>query len=196
MSQFFKGVTAGSLPGVVATSYTTDVKTVAGVVTNTGSAIPDGNILDLLARDTDDNNDNGLRTNADANLDNNVYVELTNRATTQVTTTNNDITNGILFPLGTTPGVYSFRGSIEAFNSTDTEGSSYEIKATIRTTGAAGVEIGKETITVHRETVMVDAVVSSGVVANNFVIFVEWTDVINPNKTINWNTLLTYRFVS
>ncbi len=62
--------TAGPVPPAVPTSFVTDDSTVA---------IPALNILNVLSRDTIDNNDNGIQTTADPNNSNNLYVELTNR---------------------------------------------------------------------------------------------------------------------
>lgn len=77
MSQFYQGTTPGSLPPTVPQQFTADDSTIA---------IPASDNLNVLSRDTIDNNDNGIQTTADPNSSDNLYVELTNRIKVTATT--------------------------------------------------------------------------------------------------------------
>lgn len=103
MSQIIKNLAAGPVPPAVATSY----------VTNSGTAIPAANILNVLADDTTASNDNGIQTTGSGNT---VTVELTNRIVLNVTTTDATITDLAVFtPLNTTG--FTFWCEINAYDS-------------------------------------------------------------------------------
>lgn len=179
MSQIIKDMASGPVPPDVPTTFSTD----------SGNAVPAANILNVLGADTTVNNDNGIRTTGSGNT---VTVQLTNRSTGQVTTANATPTTILSFALGATPGVYYFRGSLQAYNTTDIAGGAYDFSAGARTTGAAGTELGTEYKDVFEEVAMTTADFNVTVSANNLVI-----EVIGiAAKTINWNIDLTYRFVS
>jgi len=183
MSQIIKSLLSGPVPPSVPTQFTADDATIG---------VPTGNNLNVLSRDTTDNNDNGIQTTADPNGSANFYIELTNRTTGIVTTTNATPTIVITFPLGATPGVYYFTGQLVAFDTTDTAGAAYSFESAVRTTGAAGIEIASEDKTIFEEAAMTTADFAFSVSANNAIL--EVTGIIA--KSINWNCLLTYRFVS
>lgn len=174
---------AGPVPPAVPTQFTADDATIG---------IPVANNLNLFSRDTTDNNDNGIQTTADPNGSANYYVEVTNRTTGTTTTANATPTTVITFPLGATPGVYYFTGQLVAFDTTDTAGAAYSFESAVRTTGAAGIEIASEDKTIFEEAAMTAADFAFSVSANNATL--EVTGIIA--KSINWNCLLTYRFVS
>lgn len=78
------------------------------------------------------------------------------------------------------------------FNTTDSLGATYDLEAAVRTTGAAGVEISVEVKNAKTESTMSNCVVTASVAANNFIFNVQGL----AGKTIHWDTLLEYRFVS
>ena len=83
-------------------------------VTDDGTAIPVANTLNLLARDTTDNDVDGIRTKADPSGGDDLYVELTNRVqgtATVVGATTGDI---ITFDLGASAAVYRFHLQVTA----------------------------------------------------------------------------------
>lgn len=195
MSQIYAKA-SGSEPAIP-TEFTTDIGTTSGVESAGGKAVPSSNNLNLLARDTNSNNDNGIRTNTEEDESSNLYVELTNRQTSSIQTTDASETNISVFALGATPGVYRFWGTVEAFNSTDTLGAGYKFEAAIRTTGAAAVEITIEVTDNFLEkndgagTSMETATIEVTTAANNFVLNVFGI----AGKTIDWNSLFEYRFI-
>lgn len=84
MSQIYKDRATGPVPPTVVAQITTDVRD--NTTTGPGTVIPSSNNVNILGRDTIQNNDNGIRTDADANNSSNCYVELTNRISVNLQT--------------------------------------------------------------------------------------------------------------
>lgn len=154
-------------------------------------AIPAANILNVFGGDTRSDNDFGIRTDGSSGS-NTLTVQLTNRVRGTVTTTDATPTAVITDVLTATPGVYEITGTVVAYNLTDTAGASYSVTSGIRSTGAASIEIGTEVTSNFEEVAMINADVTVTVSGNNIVINVIGI----AGKTINWNALFTYRFVS
>lgn len=176
-----------SQAGILSVTASPSVPT--SFVTDSGTAVPVANILNVLGSDTTVNDDDGIRVIGSGNT---VTVQLTNRATGTATTNDATPTTALTFSLGATPGVYYVEGNITAFNSTDTAGGVYNFVSGFRTTGVAATEIGTEFKDSFEEAAMAASdfnVVASG---NDIIIEVEGI----AAKTINWNVSLTYRFVS
>lgn len=189
MSQFYVNSSAAPLPPTVPTSFTTDVRD--NTTNSPGNATPSANVIQILGRDTSQNNDNGIRTDADPNNGNIVYVELTNRVTGAVTTTDATTTTIISLNLGSNPGVFIAQGDLTAYNLTDIAGASYTFEGAMRTTGAAAVEIGVEGKNVFEEVAMAAADFTISASGNNLIVQVTGI----AGKTIDWNAFFTYRFV-
>lgn len=77
MSEYHINSSSIPTPPEVPTQFTADDGTIA---------IPATNNLNVLSRDTVDNNANGIQTTADPNNSDNLYVELTNRISVTSTT--------------------------------------------------------------------------------------------------------------
>jgi hypothetical protein len=169
----------GPVPPTVATSYVTD----------SGTAVPALNVLNVLTAESSINIDRGVETTGSGNT---VTVLLTNRITGTVTTNNATPTTIISFPLGATPGVYFFDGDIVAFDSTDTAGAAYSFTSGMRTTGAAAIEIGTEFKDLFEEVAM--SASDFNVIASGNSIVIQAVGI--AAKTIDWNCYLNYRFVS
>lgn len=180
---------AGPVPPAVPTSFVTDV--MDNTTSGPGTAIPSANILQIIGRDTNQNSDNGIRTDADPNNGNIVYVELTNRITGTVTTTDATPTTLASVSLGTTPGVYIIQGDITAWDVTDQAGASYTFEGAATTDGATATEIGVEQTNKFEQAALVPSDFIFGTTANNA--FIEVTGL--AGKTINWSCMFIYRFV-
>jgi len=178
MSQFFTSTNSGNLPPSVATSYVTD----------SGTAIPSGNILNIVTNDSNINNDNGIQSIGSGNT---VTVRLTNRITGSITTTDATPTTLLSVPLGSTPGVYIVQGDITAYNTTDLEGASYTYVGAATTNGVTAVEIAIENKDLFEQISMVASDFTIAVSGNSA--FIEVVGLVG--KTINWSALFTYRFV-
>jgi hypothetical protein len=175
LSQIYK--TVASTPSVATTYHTQN-----------GDAVPAANILNIYAADTNEDNDNGIRTIGSGNT---VTVQLTNRITGTVTTTDATPTVLVTVSLGATPGVYLVTGDVTAYNTTDSAGASYTFEGAATTTGLVGTEIGNEQKNQFEQAAMADADFELGVSGNNAVITVTGIAL----KTINWSCLFNYRFV-
>lgn len=173
---------SGPIPPTVATTYVTDVNS---------PAVPAANILNVFGGDTTANDNEGIRTDGSSGS-NTLTVQLTNRLKGTVTTIDATPTTIITFALGATPGVYTFNGDFTAFDVTDTAGASYSVVSGIRTTGAAAIEIGTQFDTNFEEAAMAAADVDVTVSGNNVIFQVTGI----AAKTIDWDALFTYRFVS
>ena len=173
-------ITSGILPPSVPLQFTADDAT---------TAVPAANNLNVFSIENTANNDNGVRTTASGST---MTVQLTNRKTATVTTSDATPTVIMTFALGATPGIYYFEGNLVAHDVTDTSGGVYTFVSGFRTSGAAATEISSEFKDVFEEASMATADFSISASANNFVITVTGI----AAKTINWNSILTYRFVS
>lgn len=184
MSQFFVSGSGGVIPPEIATSYVTDV----------GTAVPDANVLNVIGGSTNVNNDNGIRVIAAPNPpdpSNNVIVQLTNRITGTVTTTDATPTTLVSLSLGAVPGVYYVEGDLVVYDVTDTAGAAYSFAGSAITDGAAATEIGTEEKQIFEQPAMTAADFNLGVTGNTAFIQVVGL----PAKTLHWSALLTYRFV-
>ncbi len=183
MSQFFVDAQSAPppLPPTVATSYVTDVNS---------PAIPAANVLDVIGGETTANNLFGIRTDGSSG-GNVLTVQLTNRIQGFISTMDATPTTIINFPLGATPGVYKFDGSIEAFDTTDVAGACYGFQVGIRTTGAAATVIGVSFDDDFEEAAMVTADFTVTASGNNLLVQVIGIAL----KAIDWRALTSYRFV-
>jgi hypothetical protein len=198
MSQFYVNNTGGSgpIPPTVPESFITDVFN--DTTSGPGTAVPSGNVLSVLGGSTSQANANGIRTDADPNNGSLLYIELTNRATGAVTTTDATPTALITFPLGTTPGTYTFDISVAAFataGATAPLGAGYTIVGSARTTGAAATLIPTQVVDHFEEGVLgtsPQATSSLTVTGNDVVVSVTG----KAAYTIDWVGTLLYIFAS
>jgi hypothetical protein len=177
MSQITTNVT--STPSV-ATSYVTD----------SGTAVPIANVLNIATTASGVNAANGITSSGATN---NVTITLTNRISGTVTTAGAVTSNCLTFGLGAVPGVYAFQIFLSAFDLTTPSGAVYRINASIRTTGAAGVVINSVDFTDEdEEAAMIPADWALGVVGNAINLTVDGV----AGLTIRWSAQGIYTFVS
>lgn len=167
--------TSGPVPPSVPTSFVTD----------SGTAVPAANILNVITNDTTANNANGIQ---DTGSGNTVTIFLTNRFHGSGTTVGATTADLVTFALGATPATYIFEITTAAFNPSTPAGAGYKTYATIRTTGVAGTLIDDQDSIINEDAALVtsdDNVIVSG---NNAIFRV--TGVVG--LTIDWVTVGTY----
>lgn len=183
MSQFFVGVTAGSLPPVVATSY----------VTQDGTAVPAANVLIVNGIDSTENNANGIITKGGVvgtGTANEVDVVITNRIA-GTTATSGAVTSAIItFPL-TVVGTYAVECRIASYNTTATLGAGYSVFGTARFDGVNANLVGTPDKITNEEGAMSAANVTMTVSGANILI----NGVGYAAQTINWSAVALYTFV-
>lgn len=180
MSQIIKPLTSsGPIPANIPTQFTADDMSVA---------VPVANNLNIFTSDTNESNDNGIRSRASGDT---VTIQLTNRITATVTTTDATPTTLASLPLGAIPGVYIVEGDLTAFDITDIAGATYTFIAAAITDGVTATEIGVENKNIFEQAAMSASDFNIGVSGNNA--FIEVQGILGKN--IDWNCLFTYRFV-
>jgi len=176
MSQFFQGVTAGSLPPSVPLQFTEDDLTIA---------VPSANNLYVLSDSVDTDNSNGIQTTAISS--DSIQVQITNRWTGTTTTLGAASSDIILFDMGSA-ATYMFEIRLAAFEPTTPAGAGYFITGTVRTDGATGTIVNIVDAQVDEEAALVTAdwnVVFSG---NNFVLRVTGV----AGLTLYWSAVGLY----
>lgn len=179
MSQIYKSVS--SSPSVP-TTFDTDVDS---------PAVPAANILNVFGRQSSVNNINGIQTDGSSGS-NTLTVQLTNRATGTVTTTNATPTTIITFPLAAVPTVYSIDGLVSGYDSTNSSGCGFFFVACMRTNGTTAVEVGSEITSSFDDTPDMTTNVLVTASGNNMLIQVQGV----AATTIDWLAQFNYIRVS
>ena len=185
MSQIHVPASAEPPPPEVPDQFTVDVG---------GPAIPVANNLNLYGRDSVSNDIDGIRTNNDASGSQTVYVELTNRITGTLTTSDATPTQLVVFPFNTNagPGTYFFDFHTVAYNQTDALSAGYQTQFCVRWTGAVGALVTPADYVTAEEGTMIGcdlSFISTGLAS----LTVEVTGLVG--KTISWLTTGTYYYV-
>ena len=155
-------------------------------VTDSGTAIPAANILNIITNDTVNNNDNGI---TDTGAGNTVTIFLTNRQTGTVTTADATLTTIQTVALGGTPGIFYVYGNVQGFNSSTPAGGSYAFGAGYKTDGVTATELGVELHDEFEDPAFVTADIFLSTSGNNVLLQVQGV----AGLSINWNSLLEYR---
>lgn len=177
MSQFYVGVTAGALPPAVPMQFTTD----------SGTAVPVANNLNVFGNDTTTNDADGLTTTGSGAT---VTVLLTNRLQGSGTTVG-AATSDIITFTPSVVGVYSLEYRTGAFNVTSVLGAGYSFFGAIRFDG-----INSNICDAFDEIVNEEGAMS----AVDLALVVSGADVIlratgYAAQTINWSSVGLYTFV-
>lgn len=176
MSQFYQGVTAGSLPPTVATTYTADDATIA---------TPAANNLNVFSNDTTANNANGIQSTASGST---VFYQLTNRLQGTGSTVGAVTTDLVTFSLGSTPATYVIEANFSGFESTTPAGAGYSLFGTVRTTGAAASLVGTPDKINNEDAALTSCNADIVVSGNNLILRVTGT----TGLTVNWSTVGYY----
>lgn len=178
MSQIYKALSSsGPLPPTIPTSFVTDVNS---------PAVPAANILNVPGGSVTTNNNNGIQTDGSSGS-NTLTIELTNRITGSLTTTDATPTAIATFALGATPAVFTFDIQIACLNLTAVNGDGYFISGTARTDGATATLCGTPDKIINEE--VADAADANMVVSGNNVV-IQATGI--ASVTHHWRTVATY----
>lgn len=171
---------SGPVPPAVPTSFVTD----------SGTAIPALNILNLKALDSTTNNENGIFTRANPNLSNNLEVVISNRIQGTVSTVG-AVTSNIITFTPTVIGTYAIECRISAYNTTSSLGSGYSLFGTARFDGVNSNLCGTPDKIENEEGSMSSANISMTVSGANILI----SGIGYAAQTINWSAVGLYTFV-
>lgn len=180
MSEYHISSTAAPPPPVVATSYVTD----------NGTAIPSANVLNVKAIFSTQNNANGILTQANPNLSNNLQVVITNRLQGTVTTVGL-VTSAMITFTPTVIGTYAIEVRIGAYNTTSSLGAGYSVFGSVRFDGVNSNLCGTPDKIVNEEGAMSSANVTITVSGANILV----NGVGYAAQTINWSGVGLYTFV-
>jgi len=175
MSQLYLG--ASSSPSVP-TSFAGD----------SGTATPAANVLTIDALDTQDNNDNGVVTEASGST---VTLLLTNRLQSTVTTIGATTADIITLDLGASAAVYRFSFEVVGRDTATGDAIGYSIKATLKTDGAAATEIDADYQDKDDDTSLAAASVDVIASGNNAIVRVTGV----AGQTISHGVVGYYNFV-
>lgn len=178
MSQIIKNLASGPVPPAVATSYTTD----------SGTAIPALNVLQVKGVDTTVSNDNGIFTQANPNLSNLLEIVLSNRLFGAGSTMDAVTLDLVTFPLAATPTTYRFEFQVTGRAATSGNSVGYTLFGSAKTDGATTAIVETAYIDADQDPALFAASVAFVAVGNSVVIQV--TGVLGTN--ITYKALGTY----
>lgn len=181
MSQIYKDNTSGPVPPAVPEQFTADDATIG---------IPVANNLNLLSRDTTENNNNGIQTTADPNLSDDFYVEITNRLQGSVTTVG-AVTSPMITFTPTSVGTYTIECRISGYNTTSLLGAGYSLFGSVRFDGVNSNLCGTVDRIINEEGAMSSANTTFTVSGANILI----NGVGYAAQTINWIAVCLYTYV-
>lgn len=171
--------TSGPVPPAVPTQFTANDGTIG---------IPVANNLNLLARDTTEDNDDGIQTTADPNNGDNYYVELTNRLQGTASVTGAVTGDIITFALSASASVYRFEFKVTGRDTASGDGVGYSVFASVRTDGAAATVIESPFYDADEDNSLSTALID--VVASGNSIILQATGV--AGQTINYSAVGYY----
>lgn len=164
-------------------------------ITDDGTAIPVANTLNIIGEDTSEDNDNGIQTAATPDLGDTVAVQLTNRMTASVNTTDGSTVLCLSFDLGATPATYAFSGTVCGYNVTTPGSHVTDFAFAARTDGTIADAFGANFFNSFEEASMAASNVSIGDTGGTGGNEVEVFVIGIAGQTIHWSVVMQYRKV-
>lgn len=181
MSQIYKNSLSSPVPPDVPTTFITDVNS---------PAVPAANILDVPGAQTSEDNNNGIQTDGSSG-GNILTIQLTNRLTDNVITTDATLTTLLTFALPEA-GVYYVFGNVQAYNASGPAGGTYSFSGGYLTDGVTATELGTEFQDTFESPSFVTADIFLDPSGNNVVLSVQGI----AATVINWNAILEFRKIN
>lgn len=185
MSQFYVATNSMTpIPPQVATSYVTD----------SGIAVPSGNVLNVV---TPGGGTEGIMTSGSGDT---ITITVSPNSITGTTTTTGAVTSAVItFPLGSTPGVYTFDISIAGFAKTGIGsplGCGFTIVGSVITNGGTATLIPTQVVDHFEQTGLAAATAALAVSGNNAIINVTGVSDGSTGFLIDWKAVMQYVFIS
>ena len=139
-------------------------------VTDDGTAVPTANTLNVLGRDTNEDNANGIQTVADPNGGDDLYVELTNRVYGTASVTGAVTGDIITFDLGASSAVYRFILHVTGRDTSTNDAVGYTILGSVKTDGATATVIETPFQDADEDTALIDAQMAFVASGNNVIL--------------------------
>jgi hypothetical protein len=177
MSQFFIDTNASGLTDIVSITPNSGILVVPTI----------GGNVSILATSSSAFSESGITTVGTTNT---LTIDLTNRASGQVTTTNATPTTVLTLPLGAVSAVYSLEGFTTARSTSTGDGASYFFYACFKTDGTTATEVGTEYPTFFEDASLITA--NTTVSASGGSVIVQ---VVGISGTVHWDGILTFRRV-
>ena len=176
MSQVYKSLTSGPVPPAVPTTFTTD----------SGSAIPALNILNVLANDTIANDTDGLTTQGAGNT---VTVLLTNRVSIDsITSDGAGQTQNIVIMTPTTATSITFRVLVSGYDAINNVAIGGEQIGLVRTLGGVVTVVGTNDTFDESDAVLGAA--DWNIISSSPTLSMQFVGL--AGRVINWRALFEY----
>lgn len=178
------------------------ILTITGNDDNSVTPNGSGNV-NIFALQSPVNNDAGITAKRNGSTVHELDILLTNRMTFSATTTGNTPEELVVFDLaantGSLPGVFNIEVQLMAFDITDNSGASYTFNSGVLTSGTSSSFIGEANSVGYNfysspfgsSPYPYAVTIDNGANTDYLVTITGFA-----GKTIDWNAILTYRFVS
>lgn len=182
MSQIAKGITAGSLPPSVPTSFVTDINS---------PSVPSANLENVFGGFVATDNANGIQTDGSSGS-NTLTIELTNRLGGSGTTVGATTADLVIFSLGSTAATYVIDANFCGFNASTPAGAGYSIFGCVRTDAVTAFLVDIPDKINNEDAALVPCNADLVVSGNNAILRVTGV----AGLTVNWAVVATYVKVS
>ncbi len=189
MSQIYKRSSGTPPPGSQIT-FVTDIGNQNPAV-SPGQAVSSGFQIQLKARSSTLNNNQGIQTDADPNNGAVVYVEVTNRLMGTATSTDASTENLVSFALASTPSSYRFEFSVTGRDTSTGDTVGYTMFASAKTNGTTSSIVATPFVDGDEDASLIGATIDFIASSNNVIVQVTGVS----SQTISYRAVGSYTVV-